>query len=209
MSSYVEYGYQAEDQDQVARRDLMRTCSFTEADLVENRQGRMSSAQLVRVSAKAVWPILALGVPLVGLVLMAVFAGTVFPYIITKVRLMMTMGKYVVAFGGALVFGLIALVINFVLHSERLLLYLADLASGKVLSDSGRLHATKGEEIQDGIDQILRRKTLTYNFVVKGQTYQVSEAAYDALLDQAGSVFRVYFTPKSRFLLSIEPFRQE
>lgn len=207
--SYLEYGYQAQDQDLEVRQDLMRTNRFTEADLTENRLGRMSNAQMVVISAKAVLPILALGGPLVGLAAMSFVAVEFFPYIITKVRLMLAMGKYVVAFGGAIVFGLIALLINFILHVERLVTYLSDLAAGKVQSECGRLHTSKGEKIQDGIDQIVRRKTETFSYVIKGESYQVSEAAYDALVDHSGSFFRVYFTPKSRFLLSIEPFQAE
>jgi hypothetical protein len=205
--SYLEYGYQSENQDEVILKDLMRTNGFNEADLKENRCGRMSSVQMMRLSAKAILPIIGLGVPLVGLVVMAFLAYEFYPMIMAKVRLMITMGKYIVVFFGALVFGAIALVINFILHSERLVMFLGDLASGKVASEVGRLHTSKGEEIQDGIDTILRRTTVTYNYVIKGQFYQVNERAFEALRDSSGTVFRVYFTPKSHFLLSIEPGR--
>ena len=66
--SYLEYGYQSENQDEVVLKDLMRTNGFDEADLKENRSGRMSSRQMLRLSAKAIMPIIGLGVPLVGLV---------------------------------------------------------------------------------------------------------------------------------------------
>ncbi len=206
---YVDYAYQSENQDEAVLLDLMKTNNFNQADLAENRLGRMSTNQMIRLTIKAMLPIVMLGVPLLGLILMCVFAGEVFPYIMTKVRLMMAMGKYLVAFGGAIVFGLIALVINFILHSERLVMFLADLAAGKSASESGRLHTSMGEDIQDGIDQILRRKTITYNYVLKGQSYQVSESGFDALRDHSGSMFRIYFTPKSRFILSIEPATPE
>ena len=61
----------------------------------------------------------------------------------------------------------------------------------------------------DKLDTILRRKTETFNYVIKGHSYQVSEAAYDGMIDHAGNIFTVYFAPKSRFLLSIEPSRSE
>ena len=105
---YVDYAYQCENQDEAVLLELMKTNNFNQADLAENRLGRMSTNQMIRLMIKAMLPIVMLGVPLLGLILMCVFAGEVFPYIMTKVRLMMAMGKYLVAFGGAIVFGLIA-----------------------------------------------------------------------------------------------------
>ncbi len=204
---YVDYAYQCENQDEEILLDLMRTNRFNQADLAENRLGKMSTNQMIRLTIKAVVPIILLGLPLAGLIVMCVFAAEIFPYVMTKVRLMLAMGKYLVAFGGAIVFGLIALVINFILHSERFVMFLSDLAAGQAGSDNGRLHTSMGEEIQDGIDQILRRKTVVHSYVLKGQSYRVSEAGYDALRDHSGSMFRIYFTPKSRFILSIEPSR--
>ncbi len=206
---YVEYGYQAENQDEVALNDLMRTNSFSEADLKENRAGRISSPQLMRLCLKAVVPFLAMGVPLLGLVVMIVMFAQIAPFLTAKLSFLLKFGQYVTAFLGAIVFGLIALLINFILHSERLLLLVLDMAAGKAGSEAGRLNTSKAEEIEDGINTVLRNKTTTLNYVVKGQNYQVSEAAYDAMVDSSGSIFRVYFTPKSRYLLSIEPARPE
>jgi hypothetical protein len=165
----------------------------------------MSSAQMRRLTFRAVVPILTLAVPLAGLIAMAFAAHMFYPLIASRVRLMLAFGNYVVAFAGAMVFGFIALVINLILHSERLLLSVIDLASGKVAGETGRLLTSKSEEIQDGIDQILRRKTLTHSFVMRGHFYQVDESAYDALIDYPGTFFRIYYTPRSRFLLAAEP----
>src|SRR5262245_18820113 len=96
-SSYLEFGYQGENQDEVVLGQLMRTNRFDAADLQENRQGRISSPQMLRLTAKAVFPILLLGVPLVGLIVMAFAAYEFAPMIMAKVRLMLTMGKYLVA----------------------------------------------------------------------------------------------------------------
>ncbi len=206
---YLEYTYDTSNPDEELLVTLMKTNHFTESDLQQNRAGRMSSAQMVRMTAKAIGPLLALALPLAGLVALVLTSATVYPYLMTKVRLLLAMSKYVVGFASAIFFGFIALVINFLMHSERVILFVIDLAQGQAATEVGRLTTSKAEEVQDGIDQVLNRKTTTLNYVLKGNYYQVSEEAYDAMLDHSGSLVRIYFTPRSRLLLAAEPARGE
>lgn len=205
--SYVEYGFEAEDQDVVVLRELKSAMHFSDRDLSCNRQGEMSSLQMLKVLAKAILPVLGLLIPFMGLIAMGAFAATLFPFLAGKARLLMMMGDYLLGFLAALLFGLIALIINFFCYSGRLLLYLWDLSQGKVRSDVGRLYVSKSEEVEDGVGYVLRTKTETYSCTIRSESYQISPEAHEALMEYAGSLFRVYYTPKSRFLLALEPAR--
>ena len=127
----------------------------------------------------------------------------------------------------ALFFGLLAFVIKFLLASGLVWNLLRDLSEGSATSVTGRLTTSHSEdvaEINAAFSDALRfsneegpivlrdyptnegnaTPAKTYCFVVKGEYFAVSQDAFDAMRDRDGRPYRVYLTPRSRYLLSLE-----
>jgi hypothetical protein len=179
-------------------RPWRRRCDLAPRDLKNNRAGRISTKQMLVLVYKGVAPLVGLMIPLLGVMLMA---GTVMlaePWLST-----------IYWFLGALVFGALAVLANGVILKRRLLLLAVDLMLGRTAQVEGRVTASRAEEMEDGINQIMRKQTLTYYFVQGGRSLQVPEGAYEELYSVGGvGHFRLHFTPYSQFLLSMEAPRR-
>ncbi len=191
-------------QEHTSLLQLAKALRFCESDLNENKQGRLTNSQMAGLLYRSLGPFLAMALSLAGLVGVAVGLYLFGPLIVSKVRLMLALGKYLMLGVGALFFGLIAFVIKFALTSDRIFRLLLDLAEGKVTSVTGRLTTSKSEEVEDGLAQFTRQRTETYSYVVKGEYFEVGEEAYHAMLARDGGNYRLYVTPRSRHLVALE-----
>jgi len=203
---YVDFHHNDLAQDEAAARGaLAESIGFDEADLAMNKAGKLSTPQMTRLSFQVLGPFIGLVGTAIGLVTLAITLWTVGPMIATRVRLMLTVGKYLGVGVGALFFGLIAFIMKLILTSGRVFQFIVDLSQGKAVSVTGRMNASKAEDIEDGLNTITRKKTESYNCVVKGEYFGIKEETYSLLLDRSGSNYTAYVTPRSRFLLALEP----
>jgi len=203
---YVDYGHDYYETDEKEfLRSLSKVNGFQEADLVENRQGRISGRQKVRLVFTALAPFVGMVATLIGLIGLAIACWLLGPMIMSKFRLALALSKYLVLGIGALFFGVIAFLIKFLLASGRVVSLIGDLATGAAAHATGRVTTSKSENVEDGVDQLTNHKTESFSYVVKGDYYEVSEEAHELMLQRSGSTFRVYFTPRSKYLLALEP----
>jgi hypothetical protein len=204
---YVEYGYNSqENQDNELRRALAKALKFAPADIAENTQGRISSGQMITLFAKGVLPLMGLIIPLLGLLILGVILYFFLPHLMLKVRFLLFVGKYVMPAIGAFAFGLLAILAKSVMASSRLTNLLADVAGGKAAHTIGRVSISRSDEVEDGINQIFNKRTQVHFFVVKGEYFEVTEEAHNEMHNVGGAGwYSLYYTPRSKFLLSIEP----
>ena len=97
----------------------------------------------------------------------------------------------------ALFFGLIAFIIKLIFASGRTLQFLLDLMEGKVTSVTGRMHMSKNEQIEDGLDTLTKQKTETYNRLVNGEYFEIEAEGFDALRDRSGGIYKVWLGYKN------------
>lgn len=175
------------------------------SDLTVNRAGRISTKQMLSLMYRGIVPLLALLIPMLGLLMLAAAFYWFGPWLVTKVYLMLKFGSYIKMGVSVLALGTLAVLANGVVASRRLLLLVVDLAIGKSVNTVGRVTLSRSDDIEDGIDQILRKRTVMYYFVQRGRAFQVSQEAYDELYEQGGvGYFKPYFTPHSHFLIAID-----
>lgn len=203
---YVDYGYtDYENKDRELDEALAQTLGFSARDLRNNRKGRLSLKQRVVLMYKGVVPLLKLLIPFLGVLLMVGTVIVVGPWLSTKLRFLVNFSGTIFWFLGALIFGILALLANGVYLTRRLCLVALDLLFGSTAHADGRVTVSRAEEIEDGINQIMRARTVTCYFIQSGQSFEVSEEAYQELYNAGGiGHFRLHFTPYSRFLLSME-----
>src|SRR5262249_50103141 len=83
-----------------------------------------------------------------------------------------------------------------------------DLFVGGVTSVEGRLDPSWQEELGEGWKRIKREMVRSHYYSIRQEHFEVQPQAYELLrskYDDFRPVVRVYFTPRSRRVLSIEP----
>jgi hypothetical protein len=168
------------DQAEV-QRALGMTVGFSTEDLELNRQGRMSRRQrkMARRNMRS---------QLYGAVVGGGFAGGLIVYgpILHPEKKML---PFFVGAG----FGVLALVMSL----KGIISDIADTFSGAVLSAEGKV-ARYTRSGSSG------RSSQTYYYYGLGDmNFSVSSAAYEALIE--GLTYRVYYLPRSKMLLALEP----
>lgn len=203
--SYIEYvtvDHEAED----PMPDLRRTNGFSEEDLVKNRAGKISDKQMGRLFSRALRPV---SYPLGALAawLFACFVVKMAVPDIILVIVAMVGGKMTMAIFGAVTLGCVVAALIGLLRSGRLtVLLLGDLSKGSSAHMDGRLYVSKAEEEGLGLDKFHGRRRRTNAYVVNETYFEVDEEA--ALVAERHSLtgrYRIYYAPKSRLLLSLEP----
>lgn len=193
----------AEDSPDFLRR-LSRALAFNDSDLSENRQGRMSNKQMARVSAVGFTPFLGIAVTLAGLLLLVIAIASGSEFVISKVRWILTLGKYLVFALGTLFFGFVAVCVKFIVTSGRVVRLLQDVAEGKVTSITGRGTPSKSVDIEEGLAKLLNLKKETHCLVVRGEYFEIPAEAHELLMEREATTFRVWVTPRSRYMVSLE-----
>ena len=80
---------------------------------------------------------------------------------------------------------------------------MVDLNAGKAACIEGRGSPSREDEGGLGMARLYGEKHTNHWYVVKNEYFEVDEEAHTAL--PSGMQFRLYHTPKSKLLLSIEP----
>jgi hypothetical protein len=204
---YVEYGYNGDyDLDQEARQALAQANGFSPAALAKNARGGITLWQRVKLIFRAVTPVLGLIVPSFGLIVLAGLVYLCLPYLGLGFRSFQLVSKVFLPVISAVGFGLLAILAKTILASRRLTGLLIDLLAGRAAHIMGRVSVTRSEEVEDGLNQLFHLRTNTYFYTVKGQQFEVSEEAHAEMFHLGGGGwYTIYYTPRSKFLLSIEP----
>jgi ABC-type multidrug transport system fused ATPase/permease subunit len=217
----VHSGNYFEQEEAAFREQLARVCRFSESDLAENRLGRLTSRQKASLALRIIRPLSKLMLSLIAIAFLAVAIHYFDPF--TQIASLMFAGAVGLC---ALFFGFVAFLIKFLLASGRIWNLVRDLSESKVTSISGRLTTSQSEEateLEAALSETLRTsvedrivlrdyplnegalpKAETHCFVVKGQYFEVPKEAFDAMRDRDGRPYRIYLTPRSRYLLSLE-----
>jgi hypothetical protein len=202
---HVTYGYvDAHDEGARFLKRLAKAVRFNDADLADNRLGKISSPQLVRLALGAMLPFAGMALSAAGLAGIAIGLAVGSKFIVAKVRYLLAFSKYLAMGLGALFFGLLAFAVKFCLASGRIFLLLLDVMEGRVVTVSGRVTPSRSEELEDGLNTILNRNTETYSFVVKDEYFEVPGDAHSVMMENPGANFRLYVTPRSRYMVAIE-----
>lgn len=197
---YVDFHHNDLGQDAAAaQKALAEGIGFNDADLALNKTGKLSAPQISRLARQVLVPFGGLVITAVGLVSGGIALLTAEPA--TRTKLLMGLGKYMMIGIGAAFFGLLGFIVKLMLSSSRVFQFIRDMTDGKVACITGRMHASKAEGMEEG----LKKSKAAFNCVVKGEYYEIEEEAYEALFERSGSNFTVYVTPRSRYLVAIEP----
>lgn len=185
-------------------QDLADANQFKPADIIANRNGFMSTRQFFRVLwriskplRQATWS-LCLWVALLAIVL-SLFRS--------RLARMLFLRNYAFEVIG-LSFSIAMAFIVAMLHtSARSWQLLKDLLTGEVTSVEGRLDPSWHEELGEGFKRIKGEMVPAYFYSVRQENFEVLPQAYDMLRSKYEDFrprVRIYFTPRSRLLLSIE-----
>ena len=203
---YVEYHHNdlAAD-DSSSRKSLAEAFGFSDTDLELNKAGKLSTPQLIRLAGRVFGQFGGLILSAAGLAVLGFLLYMIGPSILTRVRLMMRLAPFLMPAIIGLFFGVIALLMKLIFASGGVFQFILDAIDGKVTSVAGRMTTSKNEEIEDGLSTITKQKTETFSCFVKGECFSLSEGAYDELQHLSGGNYRLYITPRSRQVASIEP----
>lgn len=185
--------------------DLARTNGFSKLDLEENRRGRISGTQFTGLFLQALGPLRYSGMALLGWLLFCFVINTVVPGIVLLIISILTAKFLTVIFFGITLLCIASVVVSFFKSGHRMMLLFQDLMAGKADCLEGRVSVSRKEEKGLGMDRLHGEKLMKCWYVIKDEYFEVSESAAEALPE---GQFRLYFTPKSKLLLSIEPVEQ-
>jgi hypothetical protein len=200
--SYIEYVTTAHDVENPLP-ELARTNHFTMADLEQNRQGKISDAQWMRLLLRALQPVRYTGGALLGWLLCCWVVKTVVPAFILMILAWLGMKGAGILFGAVTLACAGAFLVSVLKSARTTALLLVDLKLGKAACIEGRVLPSREDERGLGMARLHGEKHTHHWYVAKNEYFEVDEAAHAALPE--GMQFSLYHTPKSKLLLSIEP----
>ena len=198
--SYIEYVTADHLEDPLP--GLARANCFTMADLEQNRNGKISDAQWMRLLLRALQPIRYTGGALLGWLLVCFVVKTLIPHIVLFFLSMFGRNFFFI-FGGVTLACVGALLLSVLKSASTMALLLVDLKAGQAACIEGRVSPSREDEQGLGLETFYGEKHTKCWYVVKNEYFEVDQSAHDAL--PSGLNFRLYHTPKSKLLLSIEP----
>jgi hypothetical protein len=200
--SYIEYvvsDYGSED----PLPELARANRFTMDDLAQNRKGRISDKQMGHLFFMALYPIRYPAMALLGWLTCCFIVKTLVPDFVLMIAALFGMKSIGVLFGAITLACLGSLFVALLRGSRNLFLLVRDLSAGKAEFLDGRVTVSREESGGLGMDQFRNEKRMQTWYVVLNHYFEVPEAAAEALPHNMR--LRLYFTPRSKLLLSIEP----
>jgi len=87
--------------------------------------------------------------------------------------------------------------------ARTMALLMVDLNAGNAAAIEGRVSPSREEEKGLGMARLYGEKHTHHWYVVKDEYFEVDQQAHSVLPE--GRQYRLYYTPKSKLLLSIEP----
>ena len=181
--------------------ELARANCFTMADLEQNRKGKISDAQRTRLMLQPLLPVRYTGGALLGWLLCVLVVRAVVPRIILWFLAMKGIG---IALVGGVTLACVGVFLVSVLKAAGAMARLmADLKAGKAACIEGRVSVSREDEGGLGLARLYGETNTNYWYVVNNEYFEVEAEAHAALPHRVQ--FRLYYTPKSKLLLSLEP----
>ena len=200
--AYIEY-ITADENYEDPLPDLARANHFTMADLELNRGGKISDAQWMRLLLRAVQPVRYTGGALLGWLICCFVVKTLVPAIVLWIMAMLGVKGVGILFGAVTLACVGAFLLSVFKSARTTALLIADLNAGKAASIEGRVSPSREEEKGLGMARLYGEKHTHHWYVVKNEYFEVDQQAHSVLPE--GRQYRLYYTPKSKLLLSIEP----
>ena len=203
---YLNFGgVDPDEESALFLQQLAKAAGFGEADLADNRLGRLSTAQMLRLITRVVSPLAGLAVSATGLVLATAGLALGAEFIVSKLPFLLPFRHYLSMGLGVLFLGLFGFVVRLYLVSARTFQLLLDLMDGKVLLITGRVTTSRSMELEDGlINKLLNWGSGTFSLVVKGKYFEVNAQTNRVMLERTGSNFRLYVTARSCYVVGID-----
>ena len=199
---YIEY-ITADENYEDPLPDLARANHFTMADLELNRGGKISDTQWMRLLLRAVQPVRYTGGALLGWLICCFVVKTLVPRIVLWIMAMLGVKGVGILFGVVTLACVGAFLISVLKSARTTALLMVDLKLGKAAAIEGRVSPSREEERGLGMARIYGEKHTHHWYVVKNEYFEVDQQAHSVLPE--GRQYRLYYTPKSKLLLSIEP----
>lgn len=193
------------DDDPAAFRGaLAQANGFSDRDLIANRSGRIARNQHARLMAEAFQPAMFSGITLIVWLVLLFFRDFLLPSSVLALvqRAWPFFLVITAATAGAFLLGLA--------RSARLATQvLLDLKEGEVDTTAGKVSTYRCTADEYGVSALFAAKAEHYFYWIGDLKLEVCPAGYELLVkrydDQYCPPMRVYFTPRSRLLLSAEP----
>jgi hypothetical protein len=174
---------------------------FTMADLELNRNGKISDTQWTHLLLRPLQPVGYTGGALLGWLFCCLIVKALVPGFVLRILAMRGIG---IAFVGGITLACVgAFLVSVIKCVSTMTLLIADLSAGQTAWIEGRVSPSREDEGGLGLAKLYGETNTNYWYVVKDEYFGVSQAAHGAL--PVGEQFRLYYTPKSKLLLSIEP----
>lgn len=181
-------------------QELANGNRFSADDLRMNRKRKISNRQMLRLSLQAMRPFYSALATFLGWLLFVHVVKTFIPgFILAFIPRQLT-GGTVTLIGCA--WGLAA---GFAESTRTGILLLFDLLRGEAYCLEGQLSTNWIEEDGQGLDRIRGEKKNLYFYTIRQAEFEVGEQAYHAVRSLNRRLrAKLYHTPRSRLLLSIE-----
>lgn len=200
--SYIEY-VTSEDYGKDTLTELARTNQFTLKDLEQNRSGRISDGQWVRLLSRAMAPVKYSGIALLGWLLACFVVKTLVPDVLAPILSLIGLKSIGLLLGGVTLVTLGAFLLSLLRSAGKMGMLLLDLTKGAAACAEGRVFKCQDEEEGLGMARFHGEKQAKHFYILKDEYFPVDEAAYSVLPE--GRQFKLYVAPRSRLMLSIEP----
>ena len=184
--------------------DLARANYYKISDVTSNRNGFVSTRQFFRLLWQASKPARQAAWSLCVWIALLWLVGRVFRGSLMR---MTFFHNYAFEAVGVTVSVVVALIVGIANTTSRSWLLIKDLLTGEVTSVEGRLDPTWQEELGEGFKRIRREMVPAYYYLVRQERFEVPLGAYEMLrskYEDYRPIVRLYFTPRSRMMLSIE-----
>ncbi len=201
--SYLEYITVDDSSVEDQLPALAKANAFSMEDLAQNRAGKIADGQMFKLARQAFKPFYKSAMVLAGWLLFMLIIRTFVPGLVLRLA-SMWLGKSLGVLFLLITLGCVVSFIVGIWNSGRLTIgLLGDLSKGKAAVVSGRVVGSRAQNETQGMDRLHGEKADVYHYVINNEYFEVNQPAYETL--RSREIYRLYYTPRSKLLLSIEP----
>jgi hypothetical protein len=188
-------------------RELASANHFTAWELERNRAGRIAPSQVRRLWSVALDPVRTSLYALLGWLL---FVTGLLAFMPLK---LFAMWEWEAGMSLWFLFGAITVTTTFSFLYQlfgsfgRVAGLVQDIVAGVAVAMEGRVSTSSTNQKVHGMGEVYGETEDRFSYVIEEEYLPVDEAAYHALQPYSGSFFRLFVTPQSKLLLSIEPVK--
>jgi hypothetical protein len=225
--SYIDYINESVRSPEQELDDLKKANGFTAAELAINRVGKIGAGQISQLIEQILRPLVKSFLVLAGWLLLILvttwiisagihvdarrpFTGMVFfrrfwlfrgLYVLTFVRLGAVI--MVISCAGAFILAAMTTTVNTIGVIRDMLAGKAAMIEGRVYASEEEKRGSPWDAVREQWTRVRQERDKIYRYAVRDVAVEVSYAGFRALA--SGSRYKLYYTPRSKLLLSIEP----